>query len=345
MRTSDFLAAIPDDRPLNRITIPGSHDAGVYVGSAHTMGPSANAWAVCQHGGLMDQCRAGSRFFDIRVIEHGGSIVAHHSNKVVGKRMGSTGGALQTMLGEIMAFLDARPSEFVIARFSKSKPEKQVVQTVIDVCDARLMKGGGNLAKQSLGDLRGKVIAIFDVESFGDHVKAGAGIQPFFKYPDVQNHGLSLCGKYANNNNIVQVYLDQIEKLQAHDRHVGDHLNVTYWTQTSPKVFSKQRNVQAMAEAGQEEEDDRRGDGGDARPARQPQQRRCHRLRDQQEADPSGQAAAQAGSGAAADPAQHRHVRLRERGLQRADRRVELAAPAFRSGLSGGRSPCSTMTA
>lgn len=253
MRTSDFLASISDDKRLDEITVPGSHDAGVYVGSAKTVGPSKNKWAICQHGGLMDQLRAGSRFFDIRVTLHGGSIVAHHSNKILGKRVGSTGGSLETMLGEVMAFLDARGSEFVILRISKSKPEKDVVQKVKDICGARLVKGGGNLASRQLGDLRGKVIAVFDEESFSNHVAAGAGIHPFFRYPKVDKYGLSFCGKYANNNNIIEVYLDQIEKLQAHDEHAaGPHLSVAYWTQTSPKVFSKQRNVQGMTESGSE---------------------------------------------------------------------------------------------
>lgn len=235
MRMSDWMASIGDGQRLCDITMPGSHDSGVYQDVAVTTGLGRKAGAVCQSVGLGGQCSAGSRFFDLRVLTHKGNQVAHHSQKVGPMRHGAFGGDLTQMMGELVGFLRANPSEFVIARFTKCKDHQDIVATVKRVGANFLYKGRACFARQNVGDLRGRIIAVFG-DDFTAHIDPAQGIHAFMRYEGQQHHhnGLTTCGKYANDMDMRKVVLNQIAKLDEHDTHKAtNHLCVMYWTQTS----------------------------------------------------------------------------------------------------------------
>lgn len=246
MSTADFLSGIPGDKKLSEITVPGSHDAGVYVADAKRLAFAPKAMSICQTKDLNGQCHAGSRYFDIRIGSFGGELKAQH---IAGKiRVGATGGELGAMMRQLQSFVTSQTgkNEFVIARFSKSSNHKEIVDYIKDNFGKDLFKGDANIAKTKLSDVRGKIIAVF-ADKFEPFLDPAKGIHRFASLDEKagRNNGLFVCGKYANSTNMVKVYNDAFRHLNEHDGHTpGDHLNLTYWTQTGGLI---QRNSKKEA--------------------------------------------------------------------------------------------------
>ena len=64
----DWMSAIPNNTTVRGIVMPGSHDAGVATTNVELNLGVSKDWAICQHGEILDQANAGSRFFDCRVF-------------------------------------------------------------------------------------------------------------------------------------------------------------------------------------------------------------------------------------------------------------------------------------
>ncbi len=240
-RTSNFLSALSDETLLNEITVPGSHDAGVYEGATdgHFKG-----FANAQDRDIGKQCRGGSRFFDIRIkdgrADHGGYKSA----------------TLDKILTDVAGFLgsDNGQSEFVILRFSKSNKQNEITEAVKKIDRKLLLLGDRNIATTKLGDTRGKLIACFAAdqivkkgafgkksvkEQFGLLIDPDEGIHSFKKMKGAVADGatgLYTCGVYSNSPSIEDVWKGQLEEAEEHHTHSdGRHLAVLYWTLTQRK--------------------------------------------------------------------------------------------------------------
>ena len=112
-----WMGALSDDLKLREIAMPGSHDAGVYREASKKAGflPIPRSWTTCQSTSVLEQCEAGSRFFDVRLKVSGTSIRAHHTKK----GQGAVGESWDSTLESVSAFLEAHPSECVILRLTK----------------------------------------------------------------------------------------------------------------------------------------------------------------------------------------------------------------------------------
>ncbi len=51
---------------INQITMPGSHEAGMYY-TSHCTSIVHSEWSITQSSSIYNQLRAGSRYFDLRV--------------------------------------------------------------------------------------------------------------------------------------------------------------------------------------------------------------------------------------------------------------------------------------
>lgn len=249
-RTSNFLGALSDDTLLNEITVPGSHDAGVYEGATDGL---LKGFANAQDRNIGLQCRGGSRFFDIRIkdgrADHGGYKSA----------------TLDKILNDVVGFLTSEngKSEFVILRFSKSNKQNEITQAVKKIGGETLLLGDRNIATMKLGDARGRLIAAFAAdqivkkgvfgkktvkEQFGLLIDPDAGIHSFRKMSgDVAQGetGLFTCGVYSNSPSIEDVWKGQLKTAAEHHTHTdGRHLSVLYWTLTQRKrPQSQARNI------------------------------------------------------------------------------------------------------
>lgn len=190
--TANWLSQLPDDKTINQLIMPGSHDAGMYQ-TRHCTFIVAPQWAQAQNLSMYQQLTAGSRYFDLRVDYDHKKLTTYHRTDSIG-----CGGAyLEDILNQSVQFLIDHPSEFIILKFSHTRsdsghnPEKttnQVINLLKDKYKSFLYVNESqniNLAKLSLGQVRGKIITVFDNEYNHDHLINS--LKGTFSYHDYSN--------------------------------------------------------------------------------------------------------------------------------------------------------------
>lgn len=251
-----WSSTLNDDRLLKQVTLPGSHDATIYDGgdfdqTGITQYIVSKNKSITQSGSIADQCRMGSRFFDVRLKVSGGAVRGYHQTA----GQGGVGATSQKILDDVDGFLKARGSEFVILRISHTDRDTKIVDTVLNHPIAnRLYKGTGNLASARIGDLRGKAICIFDAKTFGGKkhtftkddpnlLDQSKGIHAFYKYKGGQNYtnGVGVCGCFKGSQSINVVLGNAVKGADAHACHPDDHLFFLYWQQTYGNVEANTR--------------------------------------------------------------------------------------------------------
>ncbi|MER6916843.1 phosphatidylinositol-specific phospholipase C [Streptomyces sp. NPDC000594] len=186
LATADWLAAHPDTTPLQRLTIPGTHDSGARFG-----GP----WAECQNTTVAEQLNSGVRFLDIRCRITGDSFAIHH------------GAAFQNMMfGDVLIacrdFLAAHPSETVLMRVKQeySQESDAAFRRIFDLYLDQ--KGWRPLFRIAdglpvLGAARGRVVLLADNGGlpgvrWGDgtlfDIQDDWNAAPAAKYPKIEAH-------------------------------------------------------------------------------------------------------------------------------------------------------------
>jgi hypothetical protein len=215
---------------------------------------------VCQHSDFSKQALAGSRFFDCRVFLRKTGPAAYENRlghfaveKVKGSKQptfGGFGGALDAVLVQSLDFVVANPTEFIILRFSHTYHPTECVNQVTQVIQSKphyanaVYKQAGNLAIKRIGELRGKVIMVFD-EKFNHHITPTAGIHRFKKYKEGLAHidGLATCGTFSSSKAMSDVHAGAIGAANKHLEHPGDpgsaHLHFVYWQQTAGMIGEK----------------------------------------------------------------------------------------------------------
>ena len=105
-RRADWMRAVPDDTPLGRMTIPGTHDSCAMYGG-HLVS--------CQSLSLRDQLEAGIRFLDIRLRAAYDRLDVHHG--IVYQYL-----SFDDVMSEVGEFLRRQPTEAVIMRIKEEQP-------------------------------------------------------------------------------------------------------------------------------------------------------------------------------------------------------------------------------
>ncbi|MFF7181782.1 phosphatidylinositol-specific phospholipase C domain-containing protein [Streptomyces sp. NPDC008121] len=191
--TQDWMAGHGDPTPLQKLTIPGTHDSGARFGGL---------WAACQNTTIAQQLDSGIRFLDIRCRVTGGSFAIHH------------GAAYQNMMfGDVLvacrAFLAAHPSETVLMRVKQEYSEdsdatfRQIFDDYLDVRGWRsLFRIGAGIP--ALGEARGRVVLLADNAGlpgvrYGDgalfDIQDDYMAEPGAKYPKIESHFRKAAGQ------------------------------------------------------------------------------------------------------------------------------------------------------
>lgn len=181
---ADWMAGLPDDTPLRRLTIPGTHDSGARYG-----GP----WVACQNTAVDAQLGSGIRFLDVRCRAIDGVFAIHH-------------GAFyqELMFGDVLnacrAFLRERPSETVLMRVKQEYSEvaAEEFRRIFDVyLDEKGYRSLFRLESTlpSLGEARGKVVLLSDADAmpgvrYADpqlfDIQDDYMAEPFGKWPKIE---------------------------------------------------------------------------------------------------------------------------------------------------------------
>ncbi|WP_282794404.1 phosphatidylinositol-specific phospholipase C [Streptomyces sp. CC224B] len=180
-----WLAAVDSATPLQRLTIPGTHDSGARFGGW---------WVECQNTTLGQQLASGIRFLDIRCRAFEGSFTVHHGAFYQHLNF-------DDVLGACRDFLRGQPTETVLMRVKQEYSEASdtafgaIFEDYLDRRGWRSLLHIGDTWPR-LGDARGKVVLIADNGGLPGGIRWGDGtvfdIQddwnaaPAAKYPKIE---------------------------------------------------------------------------------------------------------------------------------------------------------------
>lgn len=177
------------DKKLNEIVIAGSHDAGITGGDINEKTQAKN---------ILEQAKAGIRFFDMRVAGHVVSgpngkhlqLETFHADPLVQRKGkgkfqladlplpnqkaksmslpygGTWGEGLREMLAQAKSFVTnpSTNSEFLIFKFDKSANWEMIAEVCALELGDQIYERRGNLNTTRIGDLAGKVVILFPIK-------------------------------------------------------------------------------------------------------------------------------------------------------------------------------------
>ena len=226
---------------LNNLTMPGSHDAGMYR-------PGVTEKSNTQSLDIGGQLQAGARYFDLRVCASGSELWTNHGP--------SYGGKLDDILDDVKKFLASGSKEVVFLKFRSVDDPYDAIRYpdrdrkgTVDLVKSKL-KGllytadaTPHFAKQKLSDLAGdsgRVVAVFNSQYDGHHAPKD-GIFPYIDYGN-EDTGEEIAAKNHNNLGVYDAYSHQSEfsvmqkdqhaKWAAHGGYGKDYLFLLSWTLT-----------------------------------------------------------------------------------------------------------------
>lgn len=155
----DWMAAIEDEKPLNAISIPGTHNSLSRYGGDVPQTQSLD---------IQTQLEMGIRYFDARFKYRDKDLYAYHG--IISQYT-----TFDEFLNDVSSFLDAYPSETVLIRMQNEggaeEHEREFFARFKQVLDSyrhnNAIPGSNN---PKLGEIRGKFVFIRDFNVFGDRI-------------------------------------------------------------------------------------------------------------------------------------------------------------------------------
>ncbi|MEV7678884.1 phosphatidylinositol-specific phospholipase C [Streptomyces sp. NPDC088341] len=183
----DWMGGFADATPLQRLTIPGTHNSGAQVGGL---------WVACQNTTVAAQLNSGIRFLDVRCRAFDNAFSIHHAAYYQNLNF-------DDVLGACRDFLRDHPSETVLMRLKQEYSEesdaefRRIFDTYLDGKGWRSLfrLDGGGLP--TLGESRGRVVLLADNGGlpgvrYGDgalfDIQDDYQAEPFAKYPKIEAH-------------------------------------------------------------------------------------------------------------------------------------------------------------
>ncbi|MFF1958293.1 phosphatidylinositol-specific phospholipase C [Streptomyces sp. NPDC058220] len=182
----DWMGGFADTTPVQRLTIPGTHNSGARVGGL---------WVACQETSIADQLNSGIRFLDVRCRAFENAFTIHHAAYYQNLNF-------DDVLRPCRDFLQAHPSETVLMRVKQEYSEendaefRRIFDTYLDG------KGWRSLFRldaglPTLGEARGRVVLLADNGGLPGVRYGDAGLfdiqddyqaEPGAKYPKIEAH-------------------------------------------------------------------------------------------------------------------------------------------------------------
>lgn len=225
-------------RNLSEISLPGSHNAGMYKAHGCTFGGS-NCNTQTQADTISQQLTSGIRYFDLRPVYDDGSFYTGHfstgEKAVIKDIQGCLGGSLDVALNDVNIFAMLHSEELVILRFShylnKEEGKEEFDDTIMSQLTSKVKKILGthlvtipnkeNLLSLTFGDIlaKGSVIALFD------------GVETDWQTGILNLNTLPIYDQYSDTNDFATMKEDQFKKLETHGGNHGQ-LFLLSWTLT-----------------------------------------------------------------------------------------------------------------
>lgn len=248
--TRNWMGQLRDDISLDQIMMPGSHDAGMSELSHCNPFVGSGPYTKTQSGSIGDQLDDGTRYFDIRVDYDHNELVTYHRTR----QYGCNGQSLKAVLNECTTFLKTNPTETAILKFShirdyEHNPDatKKLIDELLNAYSEFICVNADsdvNLAKAALGDVRGKMILVFD---YSEHIDSATGR---FRYQDGSSvrvgANLTVYDVYSDTADYDAMKEDQLQKWSDYGGLGQDFLFLLSWTLT-PKALPGIRRLAETA--------------------------------------------------------------------------------------------------
>ncbi|THH20231.1 hypothetical protein EW146_g1105 [Bondarzewia mesenterica] len=234
------------NRPLRRICLPGSHDAGMSIISGGTIG-AFPCNCLTQNASVAGQLSMGSRYFDIRPVISAGHYYTGHYSQVGDNWLGANGQSIQDVINDINDFT-ANNAELIIMTLSHdyntdvgnisyrhfTQDEWNGLFSLLLSINGLFVAPGDptsvdlrNLTlNQFIGNGRAAVVIIFQPG------QQGPSLGSFAYSGFYDNWQLSVFNRYSNTNDKDAMANDQVQKMRDN----GDGYFLLSWTLTQNDV-------------------------------------------------------------------------------------------------------------
>jgi len=234
--------ALLGPRPLRRICMPGSHDAGMSrrTGGTPLGTEHATLTQTLDIGGQFD---CGSRFFDLRPVIGDGEYKTGHYSKVLLNWQGANGQSIAEIVGQLNARLDASP-ELVIL-YSQGSTNTEVGNASYRPFTDDEWRGYFDALKGLRHRLRDDAGGDLTTRPLRDFIGGGRGcVLVFVKGASQQVldeyraegifgiDSMPIYDSYADTDDAGQMISDQIAKMRAHKTAPGSEMFLLSWTLT-----------------------------------------------------------------------------------------------------------------
>ncbi|UIA89351.1 phosphatidylinositol-specific phospholipase C domain-containing protein [Erwinia tracheiphila] len=119
IKKQEWIKYINDERPINQIYLPGTHDSATYtIGSAAII----SGYAKTQDDSIFEQLESGVRFIDARCRHISDIFSMHHGNIYLNINFG-------TVLNDCYKFLVQHPDEFILISVKKEHTEENNIRS------------------------------------------------------------------------------------------------------------------------------------------------------------------------------------------------------------------------
>jgi len=147
----EWMTGLPDDRPLTRLSIPGSHDSGARYSAGDLSGK-------CQDSSILEQLNYGVRFFDVRLYNYNDSLLVCHG--FIDENL-----SLSSFVASVRVFLLAHPKEGVLASIKHENYDQGASKDFETLLQEEIAKNPtfwqtGRDLPANLGAIRGKITLI-----------------------------------------------------------------------------------------------------------------------------------------------------------------------------------------
>ena len=150
-----WMSSLDDDRAINELSIPGTHDSG----ATHSI---ADAAGKCQSLSIKDQLYIGVRFFDIRLQLVGDDFNIVHS-------FVDQDTEFDDVLEYMVDFVKENPSEFLIVSIKKDTDSKRAEGDFATLLEEELREysqiSTSTTLPKTVGEARGKIYIISRYEN------------------------------------------------------------------------------------------------------------------------------------------------------------------------------------
>ncbi|WP_109831591.1 PI-PLC domain-containing protein [Reichenbachiella versicolor] len=246
--SASWMGQLADSIKLNEIIMPGSHDAGMSVLHHCDIGSKMNKGMVqTQELKIADQLKVGSRYFDIRVDYDHKKLVTYHRTG----NLGCNGQSLEQVMNESVAFLQEQKTETFILKFSHIRSNRGMEREIKDRIDQFLSNINFrpyfftssnqevNLVELSLGEVRGKMILVFD---YVEYISTKQGHLRYYNALEKDDKGnfaiklkgpnINIADAYTNTTSLKKMSEDQINKQNDFGGLGKEYLFLLSWTLT-----------------------------------------------------------------------------------------------------------------